>query len=373
MPSRVGMTGGRMETVRRQNKLKRIRRKRNKRIITVCSVLGSIFIAVLAFFTVFHVKEVKIAGNTRYSDEMILQYVQDDFVLTNTVLASWFRKSIPVEDIPFMESLDIEVLNKNTIRIYVNEKQIVGYVVDNEQKLFFDKNGYVLEIMSMTEAEIQSVQEELGRFELLRMEEEGMLPETGTPDGENPDGETPDQETSDQETPNEENPDGATSDEGNMEAEGTDLEPTEGALEEESEESNVEVEAPQVPWIFGLDMQELSADNRIIVGDSSVFNTLQGIWRISSKYKVIPERVLLDEEYNITLVYQKGMILCQLGPDLILEEKITRVAAIMENLVDKVGILHLEEYDIGTEGIIFSQESEYTVMSKINRFLQKNS
>ncbi len=342
--------GGRMENARRQNKLKRRRQRRNRIILTVCMILGVILVAVMTFFYAFRVTSVKIAGNTHHPNEMILQYVQEDWVTTNTVLTSWFRKSIVVEDIPFVESLDIEVLDNNTIRIYVNEKQIVGYVVDHEQKLFFDKNGYVLEMMEMTDAELQNIQAELERFEQLRMEEEGVLPETENPDEENP---------------NEENSEGE-----NLEDVVSEPTPTEGALEEESD---FEVEAPQVPWVLGFEMKNLSSDNRIIVGDSSVFNTVQGIWRISSKYEVIPERVLFDEEYNITLVYQNGMILCELGKDMILEEKITRVAAILPNLVDKIGILHLENYTIGTEGIIFSQESEYIVLSKINRFLQKNS
>ncbi len=327
-----------MENVRRRNKLKRSRQRRNRKIVTVVSVMGIILAAVMTFFYMFRVTEVKVAGNTRHSDEMIIQYVQEDLLTTNTMLASWFRKSIEVADIPFVESLDIEALDNNTIRIYVNEKQIVGYVVENGHKMFFDKDGYVLEIMPLTQAEQQGIQAELEKFEQLRAEEEGMPPETGTPDGET--------NSSEEENPN-------------------------GALNAVENENGFAVEAPKVPWILGLDRKNLSEETRIVVENFSVFNTIQGIWRISSKYEIVPERVLFDEEYNITLVYQNGTILCELGPDTILEEKMTRIAAILPNLTDKIGILHLEDYDIGTDGIIFSQESEYTVMSKINGFLQK--
>ena len=120
-------------------------------MVTVFTVLGVIFVMVLSFFYMFHVTEVKVAGNTRYSDDMIQQYVQDDLLMSNTMLASWFRKSIKIEDIPFVESLEIEALDRNTIRIYVNEKQIVGYVVENEHKLFFDKDYLVTEIIKKAE------------------------------------------------------------------------------------------------------------------------------------------------------------------------------------------------------------------------------
>jgi len=362
-------TGDRMENVRRRNKLKRIRQKRNKRILKIVVVLSALLGAVMTFFFMFRVTDVKVAGNTRNSDEMIIRYVQKDLLTTNTMLTSWFRKSIEAEDIPFVESLDIEALDRNTIRIYVNEKQIVGYLVENDHKLFFDKDGYVLEIMPMTEQELLAIQAEKDRFEQLRKEEEGLPPEMENPDGE----EDPSEEENpdNQQEPTEgENSDGEQNLTGEEPSDaGQDL--SEGETSVEGEEDFV-AEAPQVPWILGLDKKDMTSDTRIIVGDSSVFNTIQGIWRISSDpdYNIVPERVLLDEEYNITLVYQNGTILCQLGPDTILEEKMARVAVSLPTLTDKIGILHLEDYVIG-EGYIFSQESEYTVMSKINKFLQK--
>lgn len=382
-------TGDGMENVRRRNKLKRSRQRRNRRIITVSAVLGLILGAVMTFFYVFRVTDVKIAGNTRHSDDMIMQYVQEDLLTSNTMLASWFRKSIIVEDIPFVESLDIEALDNNTIRIYVNEKQIVGYIVENDHKLFFDKDGYVLEIMPMTEKELLDIQAEKDKFEQLRREEEGLPPETGNPDeeqnapegeepseeedqdGENQDGENQDGENQDGENQDEENLDEENLDGENLDGENVNQTP-EGDIPVEEDENDFIVNAPQVPWILGLNNQSMGSDTRIIVENTNVFNTIQGIWNISSNpdYNIVPERVLLDEEYNITLVYQNGTILCQLGTDIILEEKIIRVSAILPTLKDKMGILHLEDYNIG-DGIIFSQESEYTIMSKINKFLQK--
>ncbi len=342
-----------MEMVQRRKKSKQSKERRNKRIRNFFLVAGGIFAAMLIFSYTFRVTEIKIAGNTRHSDEVILQYVREDWMTQNTTLISWFRKSMEVETIPFVESLDFEVLDKNTIRIYVNEKQIVGYVIDNEHKMFFDKDGYVLEIMPMTEEELQSIQQEQERLEQLRREEEGE---------EYVDEDYSDEEYSDEDYSNED-----YSDEEDLE------EYQEEISQATQADSVVLVEGPQVPWVVGLDILKMSEEGRLLVGDSKVFNTVQGIWRIASKYGIIPERVLFDEEYKITLVYQNAEILCQLGSDMILEEKMTRVAAILPNLTDKRGILHLEDYELGSQGIIFSKESEYTILSKINVFLQKKS
>ena len=58
--------------------------------------------------------------------------------------------------------------------------------------------------------------------------------------------------------------------------------------------------------------------------------------------------------YNLTLYY--GDIRVTLGPDTLLEEKITRVAAILPKISGKSGVLHLEDYSKDTVNIIFTED-----------------
>ena len=56
----------------------------------------------------------------------------------------------------------------------------------------------------------------------------------------------------------------------------------------------------------------------------------------------------------MTLYY--GTVRVTLGEDNLLEEKITRVAAILPKLTGKSGILHMEDYVKGAETIIFTED-----------------
>ena len=120
-----------------------------------------------------------------------------------------------------------------------------------------------------------------------------------------------------------------------------------------------------VPRVVGLDMKNVKLGKKISVKDKSVFNTILGITRMVEKYQILPEIVAFDEELNITLVYFDGAVHCQLGQDSLLEEKITRVAAILPKLKAETGILHLESYTTETMNIIFSKESLYDLKKKI--------
>ncbi len=297
-------------------------------------ILTVILVPLLIFFFWFRTNDIKVAGNTRYEDSKIIEYVQNDAVLSNTFLTSMFRKHIVVEDIPFVDSFDVEVLDRNSIRVYVNEKQIVGYVVENTGKLYFDKDGYILEAMAMTEEEIQEIQNFKHELELLQIEAERQ--------------EYKEQFGSDK------------TDTGSEDA----LIP----IPAPTAEPNAGAQAQQVsdvPKIIGLNGKNLVLGQQIAVADTRIFNTILSLSRMASKYEIMPEIVWFDREGSITLIYENGRIHCQLGPDTLLEEKMTRVSNILPHLKNEVGILHLEEYSADTENIIFSKESEYTLKLKI--------
>lgn len=67
----------------------------------------------------------------------------------------------------------------------------------------------------------------------------------------------------------------------------------------------------------------------------------------------IPDRIVFDAK-NISLYY--GQVEVMLGEDYLLEEKMNRASAILPQLDGMEGILHLEDYEKGTENIIFEKE-----------------
>lgn len=316
---------------------------------------GAALLALLVFFMLFKVNRVEVVGSTKYTASEIKKFALKNPVTSNSLLAVLFSSHIAAEDIPFVESFDLEQLDRHSMRIHVNEKKIVGYVVQGTDKLYFDKDGKVVELESMTEEEIQgmdkqaeelkTLKEEAEREEALKRAQEAEEALTGKnnqkeENGENQEGLVPKAE----------------------EAQTLKAEETSAGNESATE---FHAAVTDVPRIVGLDTGEVQPGKKIRVKEKSVFNTILGITRIVEKYGILPEAVTFDSKLRITLVYNEGRIHCQLGKDTLLEEKITRVAAILPKLENETGILHLEDYTTDITNIIFSKESLYTLKKKI--------
>ena len=50
-----------------------------------------------------------------------------------------------VENIPFVDVMDVQILSPDTIKIVVYEKALAGYVRYMDTYMYFDKDGYVVE------------------------------------------------------------------------------------------------------------------------------------------------------------------------------------------------------------------------------------
>jgi cell division protein FtsQ len=63
----------------------------------------------------------------------------------NSLILSWRYKDKSIDGIPFIEKMDISILERDTIRINVYEKAIAGYVEHLGHFLYFDKDGILVE------------------------------------------------------------------------------------------------------------------------------------------------------------------------------------------------------------------------------------
>lgn len=331
-----------------------------------CAVAGAAVLALLLFFILFRVTRVEVVGNTRYTEKQIREYALNNPVTSNTLLAIVFKSHIEAENIPFVESFDLERLDMHTLRVHVNEKKIVGYVLQGTDKLYFDKDGFVVEEESLSEEEITQLEaesDELSELKKQALREEAL--QRAKEAEEALTGETSSEE--DTEGEDEEPNDPETAGEGQQNEQGDDAQSLQAEEVDYSNESATEFHAAvtDVPRVIGLTYDKVMLGEKIQAEDDNIFYTILGITRMVEKYGILPEIVYFDENMQITLVYQQGSIHCQLGKDSLLEEKITRVAAILPKLEGLTGILHLEDYTADTTNIIFSKESLYTLKSTI--------
>lgn len=105
-----------------------------------------ITIGMIVLFTGFHIDDIEVTGNKHYTEEQIKKYVLSEGYIDNTILLMLKNKIRPVEDIPFVAKVDVEYVNAHKIVITVYEKAMAGCIEYMNEYVYFDQDGYVLEI-----------------------------------------------------------------------------------------------------------------------------------------------------------------------------------------------------------------------------------
>ena len=113
-----------------------------------------------AFFYIlknYKVTTVHVEGNIHYTSEEIRDMVMGGRFGDNSLLLSLKYRDKGIEGVPFIETMDVSIEAKDTIRISVYEKALAGYVRYLERYVYFDKDGIVVETSQEETAGIPQV------------------------------------------------------------------------------------------------------------------------------------------------------------------------------------------------------------------------
>jgi cell division septal protein FtsQ len=105
-------------------------------------VIGFAFLYLKTNYTVTNVK---VEGNEHYSDDEIKDMVIDGKYGNSTIYLFLKYRNKEIKDIPFIETMEVELKSADTINIHVYEKSVAGYVEFLGRYLYFDKDGIVVE------------------------------------------------------------------------------------------------------------------------------------------------------------------------------------------------------------------------------------
>ena len=106
------------------------------------AVIVAVFIYIIKNYTV---TTIYVEGNIHYTNEEIIDMVMEGHYGNNSLLLSLVYKDKSITDIPFIEKMDVSVMDPNTIKSEVYEKALAGYVEYLERYMYFDKDGIVVE------------------------------------------------------------------------------------------------------------------------------------------------------------------------------------------------------------------------------------
>lgn len=127
----------------------RLRFGRVKRVSIIMMLLMMIlFVFVSAYLYImknYTVTTVYVEGNVHYTNEEIIEMVMSGRYGHNSLFLSMKYRDKGFDDVPFIQTMDVNIEAKDTIRIIVYEKALAGYVTYLGRNVYFDKDGIVVE------------------------------------------------------------------------------------------------------------------------------------------------------------------------------------------------------------------------------------
>lgn len=132
---------------------KRKKRKLNmggsKSLMMKCGLVALVMLlitgGVIWFMNAFRITSVMVEGNIHYSTDQITDMVMNSDFSNNSVFLSMQYHNKSITDVPFVERIDVSVVDRQTVKITVYEKALAGYVQYLGSYMYFDKDGIVVE------------------------------------------------------------------------------------------------------------------------------------------------------------------------------------------------------------------------------------
>ncbi len=120
---------------------------KKRTVIAVCVCGAFLVLGILGALALryYKVTTVYVEGNIHYSNEEIMDMVMKGALGDNSLFLALKYKNKGVDNIPFVQTMDVTILAPDTIRITVYEKAVAGYIEYLDRYMYFDKDGIIVE------------------------------------------------------------------------------------------------------------------------------------------------------------------------------------------------------------------------------------
>lgn len=124
-------------------------------VIVIILILGGVAYKYIS--DNYTVTNIYVTGNTHYTNDEIIDMVMGDKMSHNSLFLSLKYRDKSIENIPFIEKMDVDIISPDTIRINVYEKAIAGYIAYLGRYMYFDRDGIVVESSFETSDDVPQV------------------------------------------------------------------------------------------------------------------------------------------------------------------------------------------------------------------------
>lgn len=132
-----------------KRKLRKLNMGGKKGLMVKCGLIAMVLLliagGVIWFMNAFRITSVMVEGNIHYSTDQITEMVMNSDFSNNSVFLSMQYHNKSITDVPFVERIDVSVVDRQTVKITVYEKALAGYVQYLGSYMYFDKDGIVVE------------------------------------------------------------------------------------------------------------------------------------------------------------------------------------------------------------------------------------
>lgn len=132
-----------------KRKLRKLNMGGKKGLMVKCGLIAMVMLlitgGVIWFMNAFRITSVMVEGNIHYSTDQITEMVMNSDFSNNSVFLSMQYHNKSITDVPFVERIDVSVVDRQTVKITVYEKALAGYVQYLGSYMYFDKDGIVVE------------------------------------------------------------------------------------------------------------------------------------------------------------------------------------------------------------------------------------
>ena len=124
-----------------------------------------------------------------------------------------------------------------------------------------------------------------------------------------------------------------------------------------------------VPLITGLDVEKAELYQQLPVKDAGLYNTIVTLTKTLNKNGIVPNEIRFNTSNTITLIFDK--INVNLGDDTVLEDKISALQSILEQLDGKTGTIYMESYSENSGQVTLKIWNLQTMMGKMRKWKRK--
>ncbi len=125
----------------------------------IAFILGFFIVAAVTVVVVFQTRSLQIEGNRMVSDEVIKKEIQYYKSSSNSLILLLLNRNTDVSDNNMIDSIDVELKNPWTVRVIVQEQNVVCSVATGKSYIYLNSGGSVVSVSSSEDYELPVVQD----------------------------------------------------------------------------------------------------------------------------------------------------------------------------------------------------------------------